>query len=105
MPRERTGKKPGLFVPTIDMTKCEGGYHGDCAAAKCPCIEACPHRVLEIRRLTKEEKKHLSLGGCLRAWIHGNQQAHIAKEDACTACARCVEACPVQHVIKLRRRT
>ena len=102
-----TGKhgkqKPGLFAPTIDRTRCEGGYHGACAEAKCPCVLACSISVLEICRLTAEDKRQLSLGERLRAWIHGNRQAYAVNADRCTACAECVKACP-QHVIKLKRR-
>ena len=101
----RKEQKPGLFVPTIDRTTCEGGYHRACAAAGCPCVPACPYSVLEIRPLTAEDKRLLSLGARLRTWVHGNEQAYVVKADACTACAQCIKACPVPHVIKLRRRT
>jgi 4Fe-4S ferredoxin len=100
----RKEQKPGLFVPRIDRNTCEGGYHRACADAKCPCVPACPYAVLEIRSLTAEDRRLLSMGGRLRAWVHGNRQAYVVKADACTACALCVEACPVPHVIKLRRR-
>ena len=95
---------PGLFAPSIDRTLCEGGYHHACAAAKCPCVPACPYAVLEIRPLTIEDKGLLSLGGRRRAWIHGNRQAYVIKANACTACGRCVQACPVKNVITLKRR-
>jgi NAD-dependent dihydropyrimidine dehydrogenase PreA subunit len=103
----RAGKeqRPGLFAPAIDRARCEGGFHRACASAKCPCVPACPHSVLEIRPLTAEDKRRLSPGGRLRAWIHGNRQAYVAKAEGCTACARCVQACPVPGVIKLRRRS
>jgi len=61
------------------------------------------HAVLEIRPLTADDKRLLSIGGRFRAWIHGNRQAYVIKADACTACGRCVQACPVPNVIKLRR--
>jgi NAD-dependent dihydropyrimidine dehydrogenase PreA subunit len=99
----RKEQKPGLFVPTIDRTKCEGGYHHACADAKCPCVPACPYGVLEIRSLTVADKRLLSLGERLRAWVHRNRQAYVVKAHACTACARCVQACPVANVIKLKR--
>jgi len=101
----RKEQKPGLFVPTIDRTRCEGGHHHACAAAKCPCVPACPHSVLEIRPLTVEDKRLLSLGARLRAWVHGNRQSYVVNPEGCTACALCVQACPVQRVIKLRRRS
>jgi NAD-dependent dihydropyrimidine dehydrogenase PreA subunit len=101
----RKEQKPGFFVPMIDRTKCEGGYHHACADAKCPCVPACPYGVLEIRPLTAEDKRLLSLGEWFRAWVHRNRQAYVVKADGCTACARCVQACPVPNVIKLRRQT
>jgi len=64
----RKEQPPGLFVPTIDRTKCEGGYHHACADAKCPCVPACPYGVLEIRPLTAADKRLLSLGDRVRAW-------------------------------------
>jgi NAD-dependent dihydropyrimidine dehydrogenase PreA subunit len=97
-------QEPGIFAPFIDRRLCEGGYHHACAAARCPCVRACPHAVLEIHPLTAEDKRLLSLGSRLRAWIHKNRQAYVVKADACTACGRCVRACP-NHVIKLRRRS
>ena len=97
-------QQPGLLVPTIDRTKCEGGYHHACTDAKCPCVPACPYGVLEIRPLTAEDKRLLSFGHWFRAWVHQNRQAYVVKADGCTACGRCVQACPVPHVIKLRRK-
>lgn len=97
-------QKPGLFAPVIDRNLCEGGFHRACAEAACPCIAACPYAVLEIRPLTPDDKRLLSLGSRLRAWLHGNKQAHAVKPDACTACARCVRACPVKRVITLKRK-
>jgi NAD-dependent dihydropyrimidine dehydrogenase PreA subunit len=103
MSGNRKRVEPGLFVPTVDRTRCEGGYHGACAEAGSPCIQACPSSVLEIRRLTAEDRRRLSIGERLRAWVHGNQQPYAVRADQCTACAECVKACP-QHVIKLTRR-
>jgi NAD-dependent dihydropyrimidine dehydrogenase PreA subunit len=100
----RREQKPGIFVPTIDRTKCEGGYHHACADAECPCVPACPYGVLEIHQLTVEDKRLLSLGDRFRAWVRRNRQAYVVKADACTACGRCVQACPVPHVIRLRRK-
>ena len=103
MSTSRKEQKPGLFIPTIDRTKCEGGFHHACAEANCPCVPACPYSVLEILPLTREDKRLLSFGDRFRAWIHGNKQAYAVKADSCTACARCVQACPVPRVIKLKR--
>ena len=105
MSETRKQQKPGLFVPIIDRTRCEGGHHHACADAKCPCVAACPDGVLEIRPLTAAEKQLLSLGDRFRAWVHRNRQAFVVKPDACTACGRCVQACPVPRVIRLKRKT
>ena len=87
----RKEQTPDLFVPSIDRTKCEGGYHHACADAKCPCVPACPYGVLEIRPLTAADRRLLSLGERFRAWVHRNRQAYVVKADACTAYARCVQ--------------
>ena len=100
----RKEQKPGLFIPTIDRTRCEGGYHSACGSAKSPCVPACPYSVLEIHSLTVEDKRLLSLLARFRAWVHGNRQVYVVKSDGCTACAHCVKACPTKNVIKLRRR-
>ena len=70
----RKEQKPGLFIPTIDRTRCEGGYHSACGSAKSPCVPACPYSVLEIHSLTVEDKRLLSLLARFRAWVHGNRQ-------------------------------
>ncbi len=97
-------QKPGVFVPVIDRTRCEGGHHHACAAAQCPCVPACPHAVLQIRPLTAEDKRLLTLGARFRAFMHGNRQVYVVKADGCTACAQCIQACPIGHVIRLKRR-
>ena len=93
---EATSQQSALFRRT--------GCHHACADAKCPCVTACPHNVLEIRPLTAADKRQLSLGDRFRAWVHRNRQAYVIKADVCTACARCVQACPVPHVIRLKRK-
>jgi 4Fe-4S ferredoxin len=95
---------PGVFVPIIDRSRCEGGYHQECAILGSPCVAACPYRVLEILPLSAEDKRRMSMHDRLRAWVHRNRQAYVVKESECTACARCVEVCPARGVIKLRRR-
>jgi formate hydrogenlyase subunit 6/NADH:ubiquinone oxidoreductase subunit I len=57
--------------------------------------------VLEIRPAA--DRRLLSLGHRFRGLVHRNRQAYMVKADACTACARCVQACPALGVIKLRR--
>jgi NAD-dependent dihydropyrimidine dehydrogenase PreA subunit len=89
---------------TRSITRYNLGSTSGCGNAKSPCVPACPNSVLEIRPLTAEDKRLLSLFGRLRARIHGNKQAYVVKADGCIACGRCVQACPTKHVIKLKRR-
>lgn len=88
-------KQPaGRFEPIIDRSRCE---------AKGPCVTACPYNVFEISPLTPGEKAGLSFLAKVKAFAHGNKQAHAVRADACQACGLCVEACPEQ-AIKLRLR-
>ena len=91
-----TCKAPtGKFIPLVDRNRCE---------AKGDCVQVCPYDVFEIRPLTREQKKQLSLRGKLKAWAHGGLQASVLNPDACHACSLCVEACP-EKAIKLVRAT
>ena len=84
----------GKFEPVIDRSRCE---------AKGPCVTACPYNVFEISPLTIEEKSGLSFFAKLKAFAHGNKQAHAVRADACQACGFCVEVCP-EKAITLRLR-
>ena len=83
---------PGKFIPVVDPSRCE---------AIGPCVPACPFNVLELRPLTQEQKSELSFLGRLKAKVHGNRRAFVAKPDDCHACGYCVEACP-EKAITLR---
>src|SRR5208283_3034138 len=98
----RKEQKPGIFVPIVDRTKCEGGHHHQCKNAGTPCIKACPYSVLQVLPLKAFDKHLLSTSERFRAWAHGNRQAYVTKPQECTACGLCVEAC-VMRAIKLRR--
>lgn len=95
-------KPPGLFIPVIDRTRCEGGFHHECKEKQTPCVPACPNSVLEIKRLSSADKKGLPFGEKLRIFVHGNKQSFAVKPEACTCCGLCVKACP-SHAIKLKR--
>lgn len=83
----------GEFVPLIDRNRCE---------AKGDCVRVCPYDVFEIRPISPEQRKSLSLRGKLKAWAHGGQQAALANAEACQACALCVEACPENAITLVR---
>lgn len=85
----RCKAEPGKFRPVIDRNKCE---------AKGPCVPACPYGVLAVLPLTAEEKAGLSLLGKVKAFVHGNRQAHAIRESDCRACGYCVEACPEKAI-------
>jgi 4Fe-4S ferredoxin len=96
MPTNETQcKQPaGRFEPVIDRSRCE---------AKGPCVTACPYDVFEISPLTSDEKAQLPFLAKVKAFAHGNKQAHAVRADACQACGYCVEVCP-EKAIKLRLR-
>jgi len=85
-------QEPGKFEPVIDPSRCE---------AKGPWVPACPYGVLEIRPLTRDQKQALPLLGRIKALVHGNKRAFVAKDDACRACGYCVAVCP-EKAITLR---
>jgi NAD-dependent dihydropyrimidine dehydrogenase PreA subunit len=75
----------GMTLPVIDPNRCE---------AKAECVRVCPYFVFEIRTLTAQDKAAMSLLGRLKARLHGNRQAFVARPEDCHACAKCVAACP-----------
>lgn len=85
---------PGSFTPVIDRNRCEG---------KGPCVTACPYDVLEIKHLSRDERRQLTLLGSLKAWAHGYQQASATGVDRCMACGDCVRVCPEQAITLARR--
>jgi len=72
-------------LPVVDRNRCE---------AKGACVSVCPYNVFEIRPLGAADRAALSLPGRLKAWAHGNRQAHVARPEDCHACGKCIEACP-----------
>lgn len=77
--------EPGKVAPVVDRNRCE---------AKAGCVRVCPYNVFEIRPLSAEDRRSLSWLGKLKAMVHGNKQAFVARPEACHACQLCVEACP-----------
>lgn len=86
--------EPAKVAPVVDRNRCE---------AKAACVGVCPYNVFEIRRLAAEDRSSLSLRGKLKAWVHGNRQAFVARPDDCHACGLCVKACP-ESAITLQSR-
>jgi len=80
-----------LVVPHIDLSNCEG--KGDC-------VEVCPYEVFEIRDLTQDKRKSLSLVGHIKTLIHGSSKGFVKRPELCLACGLCVKACP-EKAIKL----
>jgi 4Fe-4S ferredoxin len=87
------GKEPGVVIPVIDRTKCEG---------KEDCVRVCPYDVFAVRQLAKTERAALPITARVKAWAHGNRQAFAVHADQCHGCGLCVSACP-EHAIRLSR--
>jgi NAD-dependent dihydropyrimidine dehydrogenase PreA subunit len=85
--------QPGLVVPEIDRTRCEG---------KADCVTICPQDVFAVRRLAPDELSALPFFSRLKARSHGSRQAFAVREQDCHACGLCVRACP-EKAIRLVR--
>jgi NAD-dependent dihydropyrimidine dehydrogenase PreA subunit len=85
-------KRPGLVVPVIDRTRCEG---------KEDCVRVCPYGVFEMGTLDLETRRALPPMARVKAFFHRYRQASVVHPDACQACGLCVQACP-ERAIRLR---
>jgi NAD-dependent dihydropyrimidine dehydrogenase PreA subunit len=74
-----------MTLPVIDRNRCE---------AKAECVRVCPYNVFDLRALAPGDKAGMSLLGRLKARVHGNRQAFVARPQDCHACGKCVAACP-----------
>lgn len=71
----------------IDQNRCEG---------KKDCCKVCPERVFKMKK-----PENLSLLIRLKVRFHGGLQAFAIREQACTACMKCVAACPERAITVL----
>ncbi|MBK5106117.1 MAG: ferredoxin family protein [Burkholderiales bacterium] len=79
------GEFSGKIAPVIDRNRCEGSG---------ACVQVCPFKVFEIRKLDPQDRSKLSVRGKLRAWAHGGKQAYLANPRDCHTCRLCIDACP-----------
>ena len=82
-------KEPGLLVPVIERTRCEG---------KQDCVAVCPYGVFEMQILDAAQRKALPFFPRLKMRFHGWNQAFAVREQDCRACGLCVTACPEQAI-------
>lgn len=68
----------------VNQSKCEG---------KAVCLKICPENVFEMRK-----PENLDLFTRLKVNAHGGKQAFAVREYACTACMKCVKACPEEAI-------
>lgn len=83
----------GVVAPVVDTARCEG---------KEDCVRVCPYGVFEVRRLTDEERRSLSLLTRFKVMVHGGKQAFVVHGEQCHSCGLCVASCP-EHAIRLAR--
>lgn len=78
-------------VVSVDTTSCDGCGN---------CINACPHSAIQIKTLSENEVKMMSLKGRLKVKIKGNSIAYV-NTDLCTACGLCMKQCHEFAIHKL----
>ena len=83
--------------PVIDQDRCLPSPFG-----KGDCIEECSENIFELRKITKKEKKTLSISRKFFVFLHRGRQAFVISPENCVACGACVKVCP-KRAIKLRK--
>lgn len=83
----------GILRPVVNQNRCEG---------KKDCEAVCPYNVFEVRKLTEDERKELSLTSRFKLFVHGGEQAFVVRGEDCHSCGLCVKACP-EKAIKLAK--
>ena len=74
---------------TVNPRRCEGAKD---------CVRVCPERVFAM----KDVEPTLPWWIRLKVRVHGGRQAYVRHEEKCTACMKCVEACP-EDAIRVTR--
>ncbi len=69
----------------VDPLRCEG---------KKDCVRVCPEAVFRMEKVPTS----LPVLVLVKVYVHGGKQAVVQNEAACTACGKCVEACPERAI-------
>ena len=67
----------GIVAPVVDTGRCEG---------KEDCVRVCPYDVFEVRRLTGEERRGLTLLNRFKVWARGGKQAFVVNAISAIPC-------------------
>jgi NAD-dependent dihydropyrimidine dehydrogenase PreA subunit len=70
---------------SVDPLRCEG---------KKTCAQICPAGVFRMEKAPTS----LPIVVLVKVFVHGGRQAVVANEAACTACMKCVDACPEEAI-------
>jgi NAD-dependent dihydropyrimidine dehydrogenase PreA subunit len=70
---------------SVDPMRCEG---------KKTCAQICPAGVFRMEKAPTS----LPVMVLVKVFVHGGRQAVVANEAACTACMKCVDACPERAI-------
>ena len=83
----------GKVIPEINWNKCESDEL---------CAKACPHQVLKMEKITKQQYSKLTFFGKLKTHTHSWKKAMVVNPEQCFGCGICLNTCP-EGAIKLIR--
>ncbi len=69
----------------VDPLRCEG---------KKDCVRVCPEAVFRMEKVPTS----LPVLVLVKVYVHGGKQALVHNEAACTACMKCIDACPERAI-------